>query len=162
MKQLNRIVDALTKTVMAISSFTVFFVTCLQVLSRYVLKAPFPWSQDVLRIAFAWMVFWGAAWCVKERGHLCVDALLSTFPKKMRALVEIIINIVLLGFFLFLIVVGGQFAATGMTQTAPYLPIPMTLYYAAIPSAAVLMVYYMVQVIAEDICTLFKKEEEKA
>lgn len=160
MKQLNTIVDALTKTVMAVSSFTVFLVTCLQVLSRYVLKAPFPWSQDVLRIAFAWMVFWGAAWCVKERGHLCVDALLSTFPKKMRTVVEIIINIVLLGFFLFLAVFGTKFAITGLTQTAPYLPIPMTLYYAAIPSAAVLMMYYMVQVIFEDICTLFKKEEK--
>lgn len=160
MKQLNAIVDALTKTVMAVSSFTVFLVTCLQVLSRYVLKAPFPWSQDVLRIAFAWMVFWGAAWCVKERGHLCVDALLSTFPKKMRTVVEIIINIVLLGFFLFLAVFGTKFAITGLTQTAPYLPIPMTLYYAAIPSAAVLMMYYMVQVIFEDICTLFKKEEK--
>lgn len=160
MKQLNAIVDALTKTVMAVSSFTVFLVTCLQVLSRYVLKAPFPWSQDVLRIAFAWMVFWGAAWCVKERGHLCVDALLSTFPKKMRTVVEIIINIVLLGFFLFLAIFGTKFAITGLTQTAPYLPIPMTLYYAAIPSAAVLMMYYMVQVIFEDICTLFKKEEK--
>ena len=138
----------------------VFFMGKQDVVKRPFVDASFGKGQT--RIAFAWMVFWGAAWCVKERGHLCVDALLSTFPKKMRALVEIIINIVLLGFFLFLIVVGGQFAATGMTQTAPYLPIPMTLYYAAIPSAAVLMVYYMVQVIAEDICTLFKKEEEKA
>ena len=162
MKYLNTVVDALTKVIMAVSSFTVFVVTFLQVLSRYVLKAPFPWSQDVLRIAFAWMVFWGAAWCVKERGHLCVDALLSTFPKKLRTAVEIVINIVLCGFFVFLVIYGGKFAITGLTQMAPYLPIPMTLYYASIPSAAAVMLYYMVQVIFEDICSLFKKEEEKA
>ena len=160
MKLLNSIVDMLTKVVMALSSFTVFLVTVLQVLSRYVLKSPFPWSQDVLRLAFTYMVFWGAAWCVKERGHLCVDALLSTFPKKMRSVVEIVINIVLCAFFLFLVVYGTSFAQSGLTQKAPYLPIPMTLYYASIPSAALLMLYYMVQVIAEDICALVKKEEK--
>ena len=159
MKLLNSVADMLTKVVMAVSSFTVFLVTVLQVLSRYVLKSPFPWSQDILRLAFTYMVFWGAAWCVKERGHLCVDALLSTLPQKLRSVVEILINLVLCGFFVFLIVYGGRFAQSGLTQTAPYLPIPMTLYYASIPSAAVLMLYDMVQVIAEDILKLVKKEE---
>lgn len=159
MKLLNSVADMLTKVVMAVSSFTVFLVTVLQVLSRYVLKSPFPWSQDILRLAFTYMVFWGAAWCVKERGHLCVDALLSTLPQKLRSVVEILINLVLCGFFVFLIVYGGHFAQSGLTQTAPYLPIPMTLYYASIPSAAVLMLYDMVQVIAEDILKLVKKEE---
>lgn len=160
MKKLNIIFDSLTKLIMAVSSFTVFLVTVLQVVSRYVLKSPFPWSQDVLRLAFTYMVFWGAAWCVKERGHLCVDALISTFPKKMRSVVEIVINLILCAFFVFLIIYGGQFAMSGLTQMAPYLPIPMTLYYASIPSAAVLMLYYMVQVIAEDILSLVKKEEK--
>ena len=160
MKLLNSVVDMLTKVVMAVSSFTVFLVTVLQVISRYILKSPFPWSQDVLRLAFTYMVFWGAAWCVKERGHLCVDALLSVLPKKTRGVVEIIINIVLCAFFLFLIIYGTNFAKSGLTQTAPYLPIPMTLYYASIPSAAALMLYYMVQVIVEDICALVKKEEK--
>lgn len=160
MKLLNTVADALTKLVMAVSSFTVFVVTVLQVVSRYVLKSPFPWSQDILRLAFTYMVFWGAAWCVKERGHLCVDAFLSALPKKVRSVVEITINVVLCAFFVFLIMYGGQFAQSGLTQTAPYLPIPMTLYYASIPSAAVLMLYYMVQVIVEDVRGLLKKEEK--
>ena len=73
MKLLNLMVDSGTKLVMGISAIAVLVVTFAQVLFRYVLKSPLPWSQDVLRLAFTYLVFWGAAWCVREKGHLNVD-----------------------------------------------------------------------------------------
>lgn len=158
MEQLNKIVDGITKVVMAVSSCTTLVLTFAQVVCRYVLKSPLPWSTDILRLAFAYMVFWGAAWCVKEKGHLNVDVVLTSMPDKMRRIVELLINIVLCGFFVFLIINGAKFAQSGLTQTAPYLPIPMTLYYASIPSSAVLMLYYMLQIIAEQAKGLFGKE----
>ena len=75
------------------------------------------------------------------------------------AAVELVINLVLCAFFLFLVVYGVSFAKNGLTQTAPYLPIPMTVYYASIPSAAVLMLFYMVQIVAEQVLSLFRKED---
>lgn len=158
MEFLNRIINNLTKLVMAVSAFVVFLITFLQVICRYVLKSPLPWSQDVLRLAFTYMVFWGAAWCVREKGHLNVDAVLTMLSRKVRCAVELVINVVLCAFFLFLIIYGVKFAESGLTQTAPYLPIPMTLYYASIPSAAVLMLIYMVQILAEQVKDLFGKE----
>ena len=53
---------------------------------------------------------------------------------------------------------GYKFAITGLTQKAPYLPIPMTCYYASIPTAGVLMLYYMVQILFEQVKETFKKE----
>lgn len=67
MKLLNLMVDSGTKLVMGISAIAVLVVTFAQVLFRYVLKSPLPWSQDVLRLAFTYLVFWGAAWCVREK-----------------------------------------------------------------------------------------------
>lgn len=151
MKALNQIVDRLTKFVMGISAAAVFVITFAQVLCRYVLKSPLPWSTDILRLSFTYLVFWGAAWCVREKGNLNVDVVLTAMPVKMRKTAEILINIILCAFFVFLMVYGGQFAKSGLSQSTSYLPIPMTVYYASIPSAALVMLFYMVQILAGQI-----------
>lgn len=158
MKALNQIVDGLTRFVMGLSAATVFVITFAQVLCRYVLKSPLPWSTDILRLAFTYLVFWGAAWCVREKGNLNVDVLLTAMPVKLRRLVEILINVILCGFFVLLMVYGGQFAKSGLSQTTSYLPIPMTAYYASIPSAALVMLFYMVQILAAQLRDFTKKE----
>lgn len=162
MKVINQIVDSIMKVGMGISALLVFVLTFANVLCRYVLKAPIAWSTDILRLAFTYTVFWGAAWCVKTHDHLNVDFLLTSIPAKPRRLVELVINVVLCGFFVFLIIYGIQFAQSGLTQTTSYLPIPMTLYYASIPSAGVLMLFYMVQIVFEQIRAIIAGKEEEA
>lgn len=158
MKALNQIVDGLTRFVMGISAATVFVITFAQVLCRYVLKSPLPWSTDILRLAFTYLVFWGAAWCVREKGNLNVDVVLTAMPVRMRKAVEILINVILCAFFIFLMVYGGQFAKGGLSQSTSYLPIPMTAYYASIPSAALVMLFYMVQILVEQLRDFNRKQ----
>ena len=153
----DKFVDGLTRAVMSISSLLVFVITFLQVICRFVLKSPLPWSTDILRLAFTYLVFWGAAWCVKEKEHLNVDVVLTAMPVKMRRIVELLINIVLCCFFVFLIYFGIQFCIFGWTQTTSYLPLPMSVYYASIPSAGAVMLYYMIKNIAKQ---LSGKDEE--
>ncbi len=160
MKQLNLIVDWVVRLVMGLSALTVFGITFAQVVCRYVLKSPLPWSQDILRLGFTYLVFWGAAWCVRDKNHLNVDVFLTALPGKLRKLVQLLIDLVLCGFFVFLIAVGFQFAASGLTQTTSYLPLPMTAYYCSMPTAGIIMLYYMLQQVVEQIVH-FNREEEK-
>lgn len=106
---MSGLVDKITKAVMGISAIVVFVITFLQVLCRFVLKSPLPWSTDILRLAFTYLVFWGAAWCVREKEHLNVDVLLMSFPVKIRKVVELGIDLVLSLFFIFMIVFGIKF-----------------------------------------------------
>ena len=55
---MSGLVDKITKAVMGISAIVVFVITFLQVLCRFVLKSPLPWSTDILRLAFTYLVFW--------------------------------------------------------------------------------------------------------
>ena len=144
MKVINLVVDKVIKAVMAVSGIVLLAVTFWQVVCRYVLKAPLPWSQDIIRLSFTYLVFWGAAYCVHEKANLNVDVLLTSLPKVIGKLLEIIINVVLVGFFVFLLYMGLQFAQTGTTQTTSYLPSPMSWYYMSIPSAAAFMIFYMI------------------
>lgn len=158
MKQINQFVDGLTKLVMGVSAIVVFVVTFAQVICRYVLKSPLPWSTDILRPAFTYLIFWGAAWCVRDKNHLNVDVLLNSFPPKPRQAIEIAINLVLCAFFVFIIYFGCQFAISGLSQTASYLPWPMTINYVGIPSAGVVMLYYMVRILIGQFRALGRKE----
>ena len=105
---IDKLVDGLARMIMGVSALLVFAITFLQVLCRFVLKSPLPWSTDILRLAFTYLVFWGAAWCVREKEHLNVDVVLTALPAGIRRWTEILINLIC-AFFHFLIYFGIQF-----------------------------------------------------
>lgn len=106
MKVINLVVDKVIKAVMAVSGIVLLAVTFWQVVCRYVLKAPLPWSQDIIRLSFTYLVFWGAAYCVHEKANLNVDVLLTSLPKVIGKLLEIIINVVLARIFRIPVIYG--------------------------------------------------------
>ena len=144
---IDKLVDGLARMIMGVSALLVFAITFLQVLCRFVLKSPLPWSTDILRLAFTYLVFWGAAWCVREKEHLNVDVVLTALPASSMDSISSMVTI----FFIFLIYFGIQFCIFGWTQTTSYLPLPMTVYYASIPSAGAAMLYYMVKILIRQI-----------
>ena len=46
----DKIIDGLAKAIMGVSSLLVFVITFLQVICRFVLKSPLPWSTDILDV----------------------------------------------------------------------------------------------------------------
>lgn len=156
MKTVDSIINSLVKFVMAGSSLILSVVTLLQVITRFIFSNPIAWGQDVIRLSFVYLVFWGGAYCVKAKEHLNIDILLTSVSTRTRKIMELVINFVLVLFFIFMIYFGIIFMQSGTTQKAPYLAIPMSLYYLALPSSAVLMLYYQVQIIVGQIKELKK------
>ena len=151
MKIVDKFIDNIIELMMAASSLVLSVVTLFQVVSRFILKNPIAWGQDVVRLSFIYLVFWGGAYCVKEKGHLNIDILLTAVKGKTRYIMEFLINIVLLIFFAFIIYYGFVFTKTGVTQKAPYLDIPMSIYYLSLPTAGILMLYYQIKQIIDQI-----------
>lgn len=151
MKILNKAAQSILQLVMASSALMLFVVTFLQVVFRFIFKAPLAWSQDVIRLCFTYLVFSGAAYCVKAHAHLNIDVFITMLPDKVRKLLEMLIQLALIGFAVFLIRFGCEFAQTGATQMAPYLPLPMSVYYMSVPISAGFMLFYMVQQFIEQI-----------
>src|SRR5271167_4790610 len=55
------------------------------VLSRYVTEVPATWVEEVSSIAFAWVVFMGAAEAHRRAKHVSVDLITSFLPTGPRA-----------------------------------------------------------------------------
>jgi len=54
------------------------------VLSRYVTEAPATWVEEISSIAFAWVVFMGAAEVHRRAKHVSVDLITSFLPNPLR------------------------------------------------------------------------------
>ncbi|NMW84354.1 TRAP transporter small permease [Peptoniphilus sp. AGMB00490] len=147
MKYLEKII----KFIMILSSAVLAIVTFLQVIMRFFFKMPVAWGQDIIRLSFVYLVFLGAAYCLKTNDHLNIDIIFSAIPVKTSKVLQIIINIILLGFFVFLLIYGIEFSKTGVTQKAPYTAIPMIYYYASIPISALFLIVYDLEIIMHQI-----------
>ncbi len=135
------------KFAMVLSSAILAIVTFLQVIMRFFFKMPVAWGQDIIRLSFVYLVFLGAAYCLKTNDHLNIDIIFSMVSNKTGKILQILINFVLLGFFILLLIYGIQFSKTGITQKAPYTAIPMIYYYASIPISVIFLILYDIEII---------------
>jgi TRAP-type C4-dicarboxylate transport system permease small subunit len=116
----------------------------LQVVSRFVLKYPLPWTEEVSRIAFVYSIFVGATIAVREKTHLNIDAILVVLPRGMaRALT--ILGSLLVGVFLGFVTWEGivLVRATGVQMT-PVMQLPFRHLYLVVPASGALMLFYLI------------------
>lgn len=148
MKKLDYIIEMFTKFIMGISVLILSTVTSLQVIARFIFNNPIAWGQDIIRLSFIYLVFYGGAYCVFKNEHLNIDIFLTSLNEKSRRYMNLFIDISLIIFFLFLVYYGFIFTKTGINQNAPYLPLAMSFYYFSLPSASLIMVYFQIRKLA--------------
>ena len=65
-------------------------ITCFQVVMRYVFHSPFGWVVEICEYMLLYITFLGAAWLLREDGHVRVDIILNFLhprPRKILILV---------------------------------------------------------------------------
>lgn len=157
MSTIDKYLTIFLRVFMGIALIILFVVAFSTIVGRTLFGASMGWSQDVIRLCFTYVIYFGAAYCVREKGHLNIDFVLSALNPKARKVVELIINIVLLGFFAFIVWYGFKFVATGASQRSSYLRLPMTYYYYGVPLAGIMMFFYTVEQIIEQFKDIFGK-----
>jgi len=114
-------------------------ITFLQVVFRYLLAAPLPWSEEAARYCFVWIVFLGAALGLQRGVHLGVDLVVNRLPARMQRAISILCDILIAGFALSIIYASGPVLQLNAFQHSPALGIQMSWIYLAIPASMVLM-----------------------
>lgn len=132
-------------------AFLVLLVTW-QVFTRFVLNNPSVISEELAKYCFVWLVLFGSAFVFGERGHMAIEFLKDKLPEKIKSVVEIFIELVIIVFATLVLIKGG-FDATSMTmgQLSAALQIPIGYLYAALPTSGVIIVFYCVNNIFENV-----------
>ncbi len=116
-----------------------------QVFSRFVLRSPSNFTDELARYLFIWLGLLGAAYAAGRHQHLAVDAFtMRLSPHAQWRLRQL--SAVLLALFGLLVLVGGGSRLVYITwvlgQQSASLQVPMALVYLALPLSGALMVVY--------------------
>jgi TRAP-type C4-dicarboxylate transport system permease small subunit len=117
--------------VTAIALFLMTIFVFGNVVLRYLFNSGITWSEEASRFLFIWMTFLGAIVAFRHNQHLGVDLLVKRFPRPVKKIVYILINIVI-AFMLWLIFDGGlKLIGMNTENIAPATGIPMSYIFAS-------------------------------
>jgi TRAP-type C4-dicarboxylate transport system permease small subunit len=119
------------------------FTVLAQIVMRYVLARPNPWTEELSRFAFIWLSALGAAMATRRGAHFVFESAVQALPPRAAAfvvrLVRALVAVMLVG----LAVTGARLVLLLRAERSAALEVPMALVYASLPVAAALMLLHL-------------------
>lgn len=137
-----------------VASFLMMAITVilvLQICTRYFFGDPLSWTEEVSRHLFVWLVFFGASGAIRDRSHIAVDWVNAHLQPRMRLVVMIGSNLLVLFFLGNVLYWGSKAVARMWTLSTATLEIPFGLVYTVFPVTATLMIARTLQQMREDV-----------
>jgi TRAP-type C4-dicarboxylate transport system permease small subunit len=142
------LVDQFEEIVASTAVVVVIFAVSWGVLSRYVTAQPAAWAGEIATLAFAWVVFFGAAACVKYHMHPTIDLMIGRLTGAPRRVVTFVNHALVLGFCGFMVWFGTRFAIDTWDSPSAVLQVPLTWLYGPVAFCFALMIVRYLQVLA--------------
>lgn len=146
---MNRILAGTVSILMAILLFTVIW----QVFSRYVLKDPSSYTDELARYLLIWVALLGASYATGQKLHLAIDLLQSRINSIW---LERVIHGLIGLFALLALVIGGWRLVSitlSMEQISAALQIPLGYVYLVLPLSGIVIFAYAIMEIIQPKCT---------
>ena len=118
-----------------------------QVISRYMLKSPSAFTDELARILLIWVGILGAAYATGKKMHIAIDVVINKFDPKYRRMFNYFINTMIFLFALWVMTIGGLnliYILIKSGNISPALLIPIGYIYSVIPLSGLLIIYYAV------------------
>jgi TRAP-type C4-dicarboxylate transport system permease small subunit len=143
--KVSRVMRRLMVSVIFLLSGVMFLVVIAQVIFRYILSQPLPWSEELARYLMIWVACLAASEAYVKGNHvgvsLVIDALKPSLRKIMILAIHLIVSI-LMGIIAYQ---GFVLSFLLRDQVSPALEIPMTWPYMAVPVGAI---FILIQALA--------------
>lgn len=120
-------------------------VVIINVILRYGFKSGLFWVEEVATVSFIWSVFVGAAAAYRHKMHIGIDLITSLFPERVRELLSIIINLLMVVINAYIVYLSFLFIQANRLKRTPVLNVPAMYVNAAITVGFGLMTVHAVQ-----------------
>jgi len=129
-------------------------VVMLEVISRSA-GAAIVWTEELSRWLLVWMTFIGGSIVLKERGHVQLEFFISLCSKRIKKILTLVSDLLVLVFLLFFTVLACKSALQSMSVRGDIIMVPLFYPKLGMVLGGVLMIVYSVLGILE---ALLKKE----
>ena len=143
----RRVGDQFEEIVACLSLAAIVLSVSWGVITRYITAQPATWASEIATLAFAWLVFFGAAACFKYKLHPSIDMLVARLPRPLQVSVRWLNHALVLGFCIFMAWFGTRFAIDAWTNPSPVLRLPLTWLYGPVAFCFALMALRYLQVL---------------
>jgi TRAP-type C4-dicarboxylate transport system permease small subunit len=159
MKQLKKVLDKFLEILLMVSVALLVIDVLWQVFTRFIMKNPSSWTEELATFLLIWVSLLGAAVALGRGAHLGIDYFTHKLPERNRIQTELFVFTVISIFSLLVMVVGGislVMQTLDLEQISVALHIPMGYVYMAIPISGVFLVLYSMIGLFEQITQLKK------
>lgn len=118
-----------------------------QVFMRQFLHSTPSWSEELSRILFIWVAFFGIAYGFKKKLHIGVGVIAEMLPEKIQGFFELVAKLVIIIFGLLMIFYGIHFTKLMMESTLPGLRLPSSYLYMIIPISGFYILMYGIELL---------------
>ncbi|MDZ7333504.1 MAG: TRAP transporter small permease [candidate division KSB1 bacterium] len=156
MTKITKIISKILGVVLTVLMGAMVIDVTWQVLSRFVIKNPSSYTEELAGFLLIWIGLLGSSYAYYTKAHLGIDVLVYRLSGVKRKIIEISINLIVLTFAFFVMVLGGiRLVKLTFTlgQISPALGIEMGYIYMVIPIAGILMIYFAIQFIINNLKT---------
>lgn len=142
-----------------LSCMTVIIFTL--VITRYFLSYSMPWAEELTRYLMVWMALLSSAALIQLESHLKFDILITKLPCIYQDVLSLLLYFFEAGFLIILIKMGWNYVQSVKIITCPTLGISLAWPSLAIPTTAILMLFFTGIRIIEKIANMRVKSTDK-
>lgn len=148
----KRCINFLLSRIAALLLIAMTFLVIYQVFTRYVLNNPSDFTEELVRYLLIWTGFIGAAYAFSTREHMSLVFVRDKLDDKNKKILMILIDVLVLAFALFIMIIGGsKLAFSARKEFSALLGISRSLVYSMAPISGVFIVIIQIINIWEDI-----------
>ena len=149
---MRKIIDKISDVMCTAIMGYIVLAVCWQIITRFVLKNPSTVTEEILRYLLVWTTMVGGAYAYGRRKHLSINMLAKKLPPRAQKLLDIFVQAVVIAFCVVVMIVGDlRLVETTFNQISSALHLPMPYVYASILVGGVLIIFYAIIFIFEDI-----------
>lgn len=140
-KKIDRLLERMLMILMAVNVINVLW----QVFTRFILKDPSSFTEELARFLLIWVGLLGASYAAGKKMHLAIDVFLQSLKDKKKIIAEVCIQFFILLFSLFVMVIGGLRLVTitlTLNQISAALRIKLGYVYLVLPLSGLLILFY--------------------
>ncbi|MBW2306075.1 MAG: TRAP transporter small permease [Deltaproteobacteria bacterium] len=161
MKKIMRILENAQEYLAAFIMFSLVVVVFIQVMMRYVVRASLPWTEEMARYLFVWLIFIGTSVCVKRQAHLGIDILVIHLPPKIQRHLSTFTLVLSLVFSIVVVQKGYELLTRSGEQISPMLHLPMSYVYIIIPASYLIICLVLLRHIYGSVRAKSPRPEER-
>ena len=159
----KKVLDNILELLVTVSMGILVVDVVWQVVTRYVMKNPSSWTEELATFLMIWVGLLGASVALNRGAHLGIDYIVSKMSQRKAMYVSLFVFTSIMLFSLSVMVIGGiQLVHRVLitNQVSPALGLKMGYVYLAIPISGLFLVIYSIELFFKTLAGGSMKEKD--